>query len=189
MKVTEAEGTPVLKETNLKSKAKKRNIVVFTIGFLVILLIVGTFIAGRLLGEDLNFTGSEDKEFVDLGDGMIAGTGVRLEPASELPKVPPAASGQFHHREDNVLFINQFPPTGQIVFLDELDTYPMMEIVITNDTLIFKDITDLTTAKGGVVQQVVTLVSVEDMEDVSTVAIWGEERGDRIVADVIQYFP
>lgn len=170
-----------------KEKRKRTVIIVF---LLSILIIAAAFTAGRLLGDDLNVAESPENEFIRSEDGnQVMGSGVKLKPDEILPNQPPTTSGRFHHREDNSLFISQFPMTGEIVYLDSVDEWPIVEIVLTKDTLVYMDVTDLSGSfAGGEVQQEVTQGSIDEIGENSMLIAWGELRGERLVADVIQYF-
>jgi hypothetical protein len=162
---------------------------------LVLLLAGAAFVGGRLLGSpDL---GSDDQEFIvsDSG-GVKTGTGVLLdvERAAEMPDVPADLAGLFVRREDNSLFVG----TGNLSAVkvgDEWKTNhdgPVVEVVTTHDTLIYRDDT-LQQLGGsppsGPVQQVLKPGSLDELGVNSTVQAWGERRGDRLVAEVIVFAP
>lgn len=175
--------------TNEEEKGRRKRLVM-TLGLLSILFVTAAFTAGRLLGDDLNIAESQDNEFIRSEDGsQVMGSGVRLKPDAILPDQPPTTSGRFHHREDNSLFISQFPMTGGIVYLDSVDEWPIVEIVVTKDTRVYKDVTDLSGSfGGGEVQQEVSQGSIEEIGENGMLIAWGELRGERLIADVIQYF-
>jgi hypothetical protein len=69
-----------------------------------------------------------------------------------------------------------------------------VEAVVTHDTQIYQDITDMDIAKsdvqnGGVmnVQQKVKPGSLDDIGANSQVTVWGDRQGDRYIAKVIVY--
>jgi hypothetical protein len=163
---------------------------VLIFGTLSILFSAAVFTTGRLLGDDLQADEPQDKEFVFSEDGnQVMGSGVQLEPDESLPDQQPTASGQLHHREDNSLFISQFPMTTEIVYLDSVDEWAIVEIVLTKDTRVYKDVTDFSKSfGGGTVQQEVVQGSIDEISGNSMVLAWGELRGERLVAEVIQYF-
>lgn len=181
-------GVSTSYEMKNEGRRRGRMKIVMVFGSLIIVLGGGAFIAGRLLGEELPVTHSDDIQYVESEGGSVAKSAVRLEPDEKLPDRMPTAVGQFHHRDDKRIFINQYPPPGQMVILDEIDEYPIMEIVVTRDTLLYKDVTDLSQAyESGVAQQVVAPGSVEDLDQGCSIVVWGEQQGDRIVAEVLQY--
>lgn len=163
---------------------------VLILGFLSLLVIAAAFTAGRLLGEDTPVGDPQESEFIVSEDGERAvGMGVSLEPDARLPDGEPAASGPLHHRQDNSLFISQFPMTGGAVYLDTVDEWPVVEVLVTKDTLVYKDVTDFSgSVGGGSLQQKVAPGSVDEIRGGSTIVVWGEMRGERLVADVVQYF-
>ena len=76
-----------------------------------------------------------------------------------------------------------------MVVLDNIDEYPLLEIVITRKTVIYKDVTEFSgTYHDGAVQQSVILGHAEEIAEGTPVLVWGEKHGDRIIAEVLQYF-
>lgn len=179
-----------LNEIVTEEKKGRRRRSVMTIALVSILFIAAAFTAGRLFGDEFKVHGTQENKFISSEDGsQVMGSGVRLKPDVILPDHPPTTSGRFHHREDNSLFISEFPMTGGIVYLDSVDEWAIVEIVVTKDTLIYKDITDLSGSfGGGEVQQEVAQGSIDDIGENNMLIVWGELQGERIVADVIQYF-
>ncbi len=128
-------------------------------------------------------------------------------PAPELPDEPSAAFGVLVSREDNTLLVG----TGNIdlevdVEVDgdtgqETTTLiprtdgSQLEVVITPDTIIYRDVTDLSvppdqeSGEREVVQQLRQVDSADDVTGNLELEIWGERRGDRIVATVLVYGP
>ena len=128
-------------------------------------------------------------------------------PALELPDEPSAAFGVLVSREDNTLLVG----TGNIdlevdVEVDgdtgqETTTLiprtdgPQLEVIITPDTIIYRDVTDLTippdqeSGEREIVQQVRQVESSDDVNGNLELEVWGERRGDRIVATVLVYGP
>ena len=72
---------------------------------------------------------------------------------------------------------------------------PQLEVVITPDTIIYRDVTDLTippdqeSGEREIVQQVRQVESSDDVNGNLELEVWGERRGDRIVATVLVYGP
>jgi hypothetical protein len=163
-----------------------KNLLIF--GLLLLLLGGGAYTAGHLLGDQEPLPKSEGITKADVeGDSVTQGA-IRLKPDERLPVQMPTTVGQFHHRQDNRIYINQYPPPGQMVILAEIDTYPLMEIVVTKKTVLFKDVTDLSSIHSSdVVQQIVAPGSLEDLDSRCSLFVWGEQRGERIIADVLQY--
>ena len=63
-----------------------------------------------------------------------------------------------------------------------------VEIVISNDTIIYRDTTELDPENpGATVQQTVELVTIDDIIPQSSIWVWGRKAGDRIIADVVVF--
>jgi hypothetical protein len=128
-------------------------------------------------------------------------------PAPELPDEPSAAFGVLVSREDNTLLVGTGnidlevdvevnPETGQeSTNLIPSTDGPQLEVVLTPDTLIYRDVTDLSippeqeSGEREIVQQVRLVGSADDVTGNLELEIWGERRGDRIVATVLVYGP
>ncbi len=129
----------------------------------------------------------------------------RLKAAPGLPEVEPAVQGLFVRREDNSVFVG----TGNVKLKVVVDTDvnggkssvkaefdgPVKEILIGRDTVFYKDITPANVEamkKGEEIQQQVEPVASLDalLTDVSTndtLTVWGEQRGERLVAKTVVY--
>jgi hypothetical protein len=174
---------------------------------LVLLLTSATFVGARMLRD------SGKAETEDEGSGKVMelmtndGSGPRslrlkIEPAPELPDEPTEVNGVLLRRQDNSVFVG----TGEIrlgITMDEagqqsvsLDhSGPEIEVVINHDTLIYCDETDMSIINPGsgksgeqTIQQVVKAVdSLDEVGDNAEIEVWGERRGDRVVAQVLVY--
>lgn len=174
----------------MESERGGRKKKILMLALLSALFITAAFTAGRLLGEDPQLGDTQESEFTVSQEGdQATGMGIRLERDERLPDEQPAAQGQFHHRQDNSLFISQFPMTGGVVYLDSKDEWPVVEVLVTKDTLIYKDVTDFSGSPGGgSLQQQVAPGSIEEIGQGNSLFVWGEMRGERLVAEVLQYF-
>ncbi len=179
---------------------------------LVLLLAAGMFTAVQLLTP-------QETEVVGAGNGRTIqsvqvdnnGASVAINstilPAVELPDSPSAAFGILQSKQDNTIVIGTGsidlevdvevdPETGQetTTFLPTISG-PDVEVVITPDTIIYKDVTDFAQNqmnKSGeqTIQQLVRAVgSLEDIGTNSELEVWGEKRGDRIVAEIVVFGP
>jgi hypothetical protein len=174
---------------------------------LVLLLTSATFVGARMLRD------SDKEESEDGGGGKVMelttndGSGptslrLKIEPSPELPDEPAEVNGVLVRRQDNSVFVG----TGEIrlgITMDEagqqsvsLDhSGPEVEVVINHDTLIYRDETDMSIIGPGsdksgeqTIQQVVKAVdSLDEVGDNAEVEVWGERRGDRVVAEVLVY--
>jgi hypothetical protein len=169
----------------------KRSIVmVGSIVFVVLLLGGAAFVGARLLGQQkapaVEATGPQVVRSGPHGTESLA-----IARADELPPAPADVRGILVQRQDNTLLVG----TGQFMLNIQDDKVitdydgPEVEVVVTHDTLIYRDRTNYETGKGkdGEIQQVVRPGSLEEMQPDSIVSAWGQERGSRLFADVLVY--
>jgi hypothetical protein len=139
---------------------------------------------------------------IDDGTGPVS-LRISIEPASELPDRPAEASGVFVRRQDNSIFVG----TGDIELDVEVNgntgervvnlshSGPEIEVVVTRDTNIYRDETEISPGAPGsrksgemTIQQVIRPAdSLEQMGENIELEVWGEKRGDRVVADVLVF--
>jgi hypothetical protein len=160
---------------------------------LILLVIAAAFVGGRLMNTQFRPMGS-----VEVSSGQEETTVVsnlEMEPSAELPKTHADAIGILITRQDNSLLLG----TGQItnkpvvgsdnsVTAERSYNGPVVEVVATHDTRIYCDVTDLELAfTSGSGHQVVEPGSLDQIGKNKTVVVWGERRGDRLIASVILY--
>lgn len=174
----------------------------------VVLLLAGAaFVGVRMLSapDEMASDAGGGRVFeiaIDDGSGPIS-LRVRIEPAPELPDRPAEASGIFVRRQDNSIFVG----TGAIELDVEVNgntgessvslshSGPEIEVVVTRDTVIYRDETDMSFGEPGsrksgemTIQQVIRPIdSLEEIGENTELQIWGEKRGDRVVAQVLVY--
>ena len=159
---------------------------------LVIIVVVASFIAGRLFRQGVGPLGL----FELLGGGFSLVTDIL--PAEELPKTPSEVTGLFVERQDNAIFIqasqpNQNPDGVEVGSVEDVGTGPKIEVFVTGETLIYRDTTQLpderpSSEHNPPIQQTVMAGSLEDLIDSQTyITVWGRKSGDRVVADVLVY--
>ncbi|MCB9008274.1 MAG: hypothetical protein H6656_13040 [Ardenticatenaceae bacterium] len=184
------------------------------------LLAGGAYTAVQLLAPKVQADSGSDTAVADSGGGgrvmqsissQNGGPPVAVQttilPAPELPDEASAAFGVLVSREDNTLLVGTGnidlevdievnPETGQeSTSLIPRTDGPQLEVVITPDTIIYRDVTDLSippdqeSGEREVVQQVRQVDSADDITGNLELEIWGERRGDRIVATVLVYGP
>lgn len=168
---------------------------------MILLLGAGAFMAVRLAG--LGRSGLRPSGGQPVGglvppkpgssDPVNVGVEIDMTPAPELPITSPDIEGTFARRDGSSLFVNQ-TNTGQVTIIsaDGYSSGPEVEIVVTKDTQIFKDLTALPEidASGNVapMEQKVELMQGQDGIGLGTMlSAWGEKRGDRFIAQVILY--
>jgi hypothetical protein len=174
----------------------------YFIFFAVILVVAAAaFVGGRMLngqiGASLGFL-----PFLGGQDGMMASS-IELLPAAELPTARPDITGSFAERKDNSIFVQAFSmdgttssmsggSTGAVVAVGSAPTNdgPKVEVVVTNETKIYRDSTDFGKPQPGkntTIQQTVEPGSLDDLHAQTMVTVWGRKNGDRIIADVLSY--
>ncbi len=175
---------------------------------LLALLVSAAFVGARMLrasGEqesEPEFRGRVMEMVSDNGSGPVSQR-ITVLPAPELPARPSETSGMFVRRQDNSLFVG----TGGTTVDVEVDgntgervvnlghTGPEIEVVVNHDTVIYRDETDLSAGDSGErksgereVQQVLEPVdSLDEINKQTEFEIWGEQRGDRVVAQILVY--
>jgi hypothetical protein len=170
---------------------------------LVLLLAGAAFVGGWLLngqGLSVGLPGIFLGNGGDGGDGGVRINVDDIQPAEELPQTPADVRGIFDHRQDNSLFVG----TGQVMMTVQKDRSggvttdsshdgPTVEIVVTSQTILYKDVTmnqfDGPPPSGQKIQQVLEPGSLEDVGESSMITVWGRKTGDRFIADVLVYSP
>jgi len=168
-------------------------------GVLLIVVLAGAaFVGGRLLN-------TQQSQGAKGGQIMLSSSGpngsqkvsVQLEPAKELPTTKADVVGIFKQRSDASIFVGtgqvktmaSKAPDGTVSMTSENDG-PTVEVVVTHDTIIYRDVTMKQfdgPPEGGKMQQVVEPGTIDEIGDNSTLQVWGERSGDRIVAKVLVY--
>jgi hypothetical protein len=193
-------------------KSKKTLLLAISTLVLVAVLAAAAFLAGRLMDRkpdrpqlqilggpqgdgSLAFrAGSESAAAAVTGDLSSA---IDFQPAEELPTTPPVTSGVFTRREDNRLFLGtgnmslsmvSGPEGGDAPEPSTSYDGPEVEVVITKETLIYRDVTSPDFENpSAVIKQELEDGSLDDFTSQSTITVWGQKTGDRIVAEVILY--
>lgn len=165
---------------------------------IVILLAAAAFMAVRYFVQPENMPRGEPNQNVISveGPGGQAQTfALDIAPAKELPATQPDEIGMFVERKDNSIFIG----TGDVSVMVEAQpgeepkmdanfSGPKVEVVISSDTVVYKDTTQLDPEDPGAeVQQTVELSTIDEITEQSSITVWGRKAGDRIIADVIVF--
>ncbi len=168
---------------------------------LVLLLVSAAFVGGRLLsGQGLPLPGPlSGGQMIMMGQGgKTVSTRLDIEPAKELPASPAVTKGIFQRRADSSLFIGtgqvsvlaQQKQGGAISMTSHYDG-PLVEVVLTHDTTIYRDVTlkqfNGPSPDGQKLQQVLEPGSADEIGENSVLTVWGDRRGDRITASVLTY--
>lgn len=126
---------------------------------------------------------------------------IAVENAAELPDREPDTAGFVLQREDDTFLIGTGEPKISVEMNDDGTPNisingtegPTVEVVITRDTQLFEDASDVTALLSGesatFQQQVKQIDSLDDVPENVTMQVWGTKRGERIVADVVVVTP
>lgn len=186
-----------------ETPAPRKPRVTFVIGgIIVVLLLAGAaFVGARLLnGQGIPFMSQGGGLGPSLSLGGPGGKMVKLdiEPSKELPQTPADVTGLFDHRQDNSIFVGtgkvtmafKKDPSGNVETSSNHDG-PTVEIVVTSQTKIYKDVTmrqfEGPPPEGQKIQQVLEEGSLDDVGESSMITIWGKKTGDRFIAEILVY--
>ena len=193
-------------EPKIENKTNKKKVITILGAVAVVLLVAAAaFIGGRLLNKQQSPVG-----LLSLGgEGNVVSMAIEMIPAPELPTIAPEVTGTFVERKDNTIYVQTFsmemggggvvvgssvegsssgPSTDMVI--SNANTGPKVEVVVTNDTLIYTDVTPMTMNPGEgttKVQQVVERSNLDDITTQTMITVWGRKVGDRVIAEVIAY--
>jgi hypothetical protein len=180
-----------LEQISAPAKKSRRGVWVILGMALVLVLGAAAFVGGRLLnGEGIP----------GLSAGRVQSPDNNVQLAKELPQTPPDLGKEiFDHRQDNSIFVG----TGQIQMSAKMDPQsgqvqtfsshsgPVVEVVVTAQTKIYKDTTmqqfNGQSPQGQTIQQVVEPGSLDEIGQSSSITVWGRKTGDRYIADILVY--
>lgn len=170
------------------------------LGILVLLMGATAFVAGRMLNGKVDPLG-----FFGLGGGDMMSVSINIVPAEELPKTPPEVMGLFVERKDKTIVVQSVSLKagggGMVVEKGgggeavagspvDMNSGPKVEIVITNETTIFRETTEFSGPRPDeteTIQQTVEESTLDELNSQSMVQVWGRKSGDRIIAEVLFY--
>jgi hypothetical protein len=169
---------------------------------LTLLLVGAAFVGGWLLGSSDLTAGNQDAITSDSDGEVLARPGVRIEikPAAGMPDQPVDAGGLLVRQEGSSLFLGTGRLSGVLVRDEARGTAqwelqhdgPVVEVFTTHETRFYRDDTLQhlpTGSTAGPVQQVLTPSTLGEIEEHSTISVWGERRGDRLVAGMVVCYP
>jgi hypothetical protein len=191
----------------------KRSILLIGAGVVLVgLLAAGIYTAVRLLvapPEVLDTAGGGRviQSVRVENDGAPVGVRTTILPAQELPKEKSVAFGILIQQQDDNLIIgtgnidlevdvevNGDTGQEQVSAIPSTDG-PELEVVLTRDTLLYQDVTDFASSQPDesgeqvIQQQVKQVDTVDKISEHAEIEVWGERRGDRIVATVLVFGP
>jgi hypothetical protein len=160
------------------------------LGFAIFLIGIAAFIAGRMLNGRVGNVGlsglNARRVSISLND---------ITPAPELPNTKADITGSFVERKDNTIVVQAVSfdtGVGGVSGESPLDENSgiRVEIVITGETQIYRDVTQFPAPVNGEihnVQQAAEEGTLDDLNSQTFVSVWGRRSGDRVVADVLYY--
>jgi hypothetical protein len=172
----------------------------------VALLAGGAFMAMRLLNAKTQSSmnpGGKGSNLIMQSQGGPGGGKAQFYakqiPAPELPKQTIDLRGQVVSVKDNSIFVGQMDKfvmgvKNGVVQQQPTPPGPYTEVVVSKDTKIYRDITmeNMPTPSANSspdnpaeIQQSVELVDVSAITPSSMVQVWGQRRGDRLIAEVM----
>jgi hypothetical protein len=175
------------------AEGKKMNRSIWMLGGIavVIVLLASAIVVGARLARDQNPVVGEASGPQVIRSGAHGTESLEIVPAGELPPTPADVRGILVQRQDNTLLVGTGKFELNIRDDEVIVDYdgPEVEVVVTHDTLVYRDRTEYGTAEGedGKIQQVVRPGSLEEMGLDSLVSAWGQQRGSRLFADVLVF--
>lgn len=192
----EAPSQEELEQLEQEEPRKRRIIWIAAALALVVVLGAAAYLAGQMLnrsGQPQGGRAAGSGPKIAISKGGPGGKSVPIEldikPAKELPQTQPEANGILTERKDNSLFIGTGNVTVRASSEGDVDSNydgPVIEVVVTQDTKIYRDITNIDPENlEESIQQQVELAAVDDIGGQATISVWGRKVGDRIIADVV----
>jgi len=161
-----------------------------SLGLVIVLIGIAAFVAGRLLNGQVGNVGLGGPNA-----GQVSISIDEITPAPELPRRKGDITGSFVERKDSTIVV-QAVTFGAGVGGVSGDA-PMaensgirVEIVITAQTKIYKDVTQFPAPVNGEVHNVQQAAAEGTLDELSTqtfITVWGRRSGDRIIADTLFY--
>jgi hypothetical protein len=159
-------------------------------GLAVLLIGIAAFITGRMLNGNVGTVGLGGPN-----NGQVSISMNEITPAPELPATPADVTGSFVERKDNTLVVQAVTfgtGVGGAAADSPVDENSgvRVEVVITGETLIYKDVTEFPAPVNGEVHNVQQAAEESALDDLNTqcfLSVWGRRSGDRIIADVLFY--
>jgi hypothetical protein len=189
--------TPAPTEPPVKPRKKKNWYLIG--GILVVFLAAAAFLGGQLLNPNSAASGLVNGLVTggsfNIGGGTMTMVTMDIDRAPEIPDEKATLIGSFKRRKDQKIFIEKTnvvvssSGNAKIAVSDTNDNSggEEMEVVVTHDTKIYKDVTEFPDDSSGTikVQQKVQEMSLDELPEKSFLSVWADKQGDRYVARVI----
>lgn len=152
----------------------------FIVATAALVISAAALIGGRFLNQRINPSGT---------------ISVNIIPAVELPTTSPEVTGPLIERRDNTMIIEtkslDTGSTGVVSVAGRRnEAGPRVEVVITGETVTYRETTHLSELLSGGnqnIQQTVVEATLDELDSRSMVMVWGRKSGDRIIAEVLMY--
>lgn len=165
---------------------------------LICCLLAAVMAVGSNLLKNQHVEALDLKTVTSSNGETVSGQGVTIDTisAAQMPATDPDVAGLFVNREDNRVFVGTGMMSGVRTADGQWKTRhdgPVMEVIVTRDTKIYRDGTLVALngeAPAGQVTQILEAISLDEVGGVNTsIAAWGERRGDRLLATVLIFTP
>jgi|SRR5215208_1822994 len=188
-----------MQETPTPTPTPRKSVVPYLVGAgVVILLAAAAFMAVRYFVRPGNTTGEgPGGNVVSIGGpgGEAKTFKLDIKPAEELPVTRPDVNGMYVERKDNSIFVGTGDvkvtakaEPGQEPKFDSSFSGPKVEVVISSETVVYKDTTQLDQEDPGAeVQQTLELSTIDEITEQSSIMVWGRKAGDRVIADILVF--
>ncbi len=116
----------------------------------------------------------------------------QIVPAAELPTTQPNVRGSVVQRTDKTISVVErsgFGPNGE-ANQAQSNTSSQIEVVVTNDTTIYHDITRANLNEGapsGTIEQKLETGSLDGINPNSRITVWGDQSGQQLTAKILVY--
>jgi hypothetical protein len=116
----------------------------------------------------------------------------QIVPAAELPASAPNVRGVVTQRADKAISVVERGGFGANGGANQSqgNNAPQVEVVVTNDTVIYHDITRANLNEGapsGTIQQKLEAGSLDGINADSRITVWGDQNGQQLTAKVLVY--
>jgi len=113
----------------------------------------------------------------------------QVTPAPEIPTTAPELSGLLVERRDNTIILQTVSfdagsgwRLGESNALMDTSSGPKVEVVVTGETIIYRD--DFEVEQSSI-QQTVEETTLDYLNSQMMITVWGRDDGDRVIADLI----
>ena len=139
----------------------------------VVLVAVAAFVAGMLLNA------------APTGGDRVS----NVTPAPEIPTTTPELSGLLVERKDKVVILQAVSfdagsgwHLGDSNAPMDASSGPQVEVVVTNETIIYRD--DFEFNRDSI-QQTVEETTLDSIDAQMLITVWGRKNGERVIADIL----